>query len=266
MCRARARRYLIAKYGGNKSIMMGKYLTGLLLITALTLAACGGSPAPAEPTAPDDVAPVAESPTDVPADDESAPDESAAPAEEVAPAGDNVFTLVAAESEARFYVNEVLLGQDNRVIGTAANAVEGQLTLDYADPAAVQMGTLTVDATTFVTDNTNRTRTLHRTLLETSTFPTVTFTATGFAGLPDTVVVGTVYDFQIMGDLTIHGVTQQVTFDATVTVVSDTRLEGIASHSTTYGEYGIQILRLPPDVASVESGVRLEIEFVAEKG
>jgi hypothetical protein len=59
-------------------------------------------------------------------------------------------------------------------------------------------------------------------------------------------------------------VSAPLTFDATVTPVSDTRLEGTASATIPYADFGISILRLPPQVASVEDTVTLEIQFAAE--
>ena len=64
--------------------------------------------------------------------------------------------------------------------------------------------------------------------------------------------------------MTIHGVTQEETFEVTLTPVSETRIEGTATLSdVTYADYGIHILRLPTQVASVEDTVTLELSFVA---
>ena len=48
-------------------------------------------------------------------------------------------------SEARFYIQEVLLGQDKTVIGTTTN-VTGDIQFDLASPAATTVGTITVNA------------------------------------------------------------------------------------------------------------------------
>jgi polyisoprenoid-binding protein YceI len=89
------------------------------------------------------------------------------------------------------------------------------------------------------------------------------FTSTSISGLPASVTVGETYNVQITGNLTIHGVTQEVTFEGTITPVSDTRIEGTASLTITYGDFGVQILRLPEQVASVEDVTTLEIDLVA---
>ena len=91
------------------------------------------------------------------------------------------------------------------------------------------------------------------------------FQAASIDGLPAQVTFGTAYDLSITGDLTIHGVTRPVTFTATVTSVSESRLEGTASVTLDYADFDIHILRLPEQVASVGQLVTLGIDFVAEK-
>jgi len=57
-------------------------------------------------------------------------------------------------------------------------------------------------------------------------------------------------------------VTREVTFDVTLTPVSETRLEGTATSTIRYADFGLSIPRVP-SVASVADEVRLEIDFVA---
>ncbi len=210
-----------------------------LIIVAMMVAACSAGGSPSAPTDPPVSAPIGATGT--------------------------TFVLVPAESEARFIVNEVLNGQPKTVIG-ATNAVEGQIVADYANPPAVSMSVIRVDLSTLTTDNSFRNRAIRDMILETGNpaYQYAEFVMTSVSGLPDSVTLGQPFDFQITGNLTIHGVTREVTFDATVTPVSETRLEGIASYATLYSDFDVTILRLPPQVASVEEQVILEMEFVAE--
>ena len=241
-------------------------IAGMVLVIAM-LAACS-SPAEETTTGPDlqteesaqsepTEAPVSEA-TEAPAEDEPASDDPA-------PAGGAAtYNIVSAETEARFIIQEILLGEDTTVIG-ATNDVTGSITVDLANPQGVSMSAITIGVDSLATDNTNRNRTMHNSILESATYPMATFAATSFATVPATVAVGESFDYQITGDLTIHGTTQSVTFDATATVVSETRIEGTARLDILYEDYGIQILRLPPSVASVEDDVILEIDFVAQQ-
>jgi len=255
-----------------------KYLAPLILLAALTLAACG-SPMVDEPAVegaePDTSAgmqepaenaaesPVEEAPAEEAPMEESAPEEAAEPAASSAA----TFTIVSDESEARFIIDEVLSGQPKTVVGTTSD-VTGSLTVDYANPAGASMGDITVDLSTLVTDNNFRNRAIQDAILQSgqAQFQFATFTPTSFSGLPDSVTIGEPVTFQITGNMTLHGVTKELTFDATVTPVSETRLEGSASTSILYQDFDVNILRLPPQVASVEDSVILEIDFVAVSG
>jgi polyisoprenoid-binding protein YceI len=174
-----------------------------------------------------------------------------------------IFQIVPEETEARFVINEVLNGSPKTVVG-ATNAVSGQVSADYADTSSAQ-ATIRVDLSTLVTDNSFRNRAVRDVILETGQpdFQFATFETTSVSGLPGSVTVGETYPVQITGNLTIHGVTREVTFDGTITPVSETRLEGSASLTLAYADFGVAILRLPPQVASVEDVTTLEIDFVA---
>jgi len=234
-----------------------------VILAALMLAACGGTAtAEAPPAAPAGQTPVSGI---QPVEEAGAvTTEEAAPVEAPAVESSGGYVIIPDQSEVRFIIHEILLGAPKEVIG-ATNGVSGSITVDYADPAGVSMSPIVIELTGLATDDNRRTQTLHRSILQTGTYPTAEFVATGFSGLPASVTIGQPFDFQITGNLTIHGTTKEVTFDATVTPVSETRLEGTASYSTTYQEFGIQILRLPPQVASVEDQVILQIDFAAKK-
>jgi len=60
----------------------------------------------------------------------------------------------------------------------------------------------------------------------------------------------------------VRDVTNQVTFDAVVTPISETRLEGLASTTILYADFNLTIPEAPA-VAGVDDEVVLEIEFVA---
>jgi polyisoprenoid-binding protein YceI len=186
----------------------------------------------------------------------------AAPATQpVIAAGATTYTILQNGSQASFTIHEILRGSPNTVVGTT-NQVAGEIGLNMADPAKAQVGTIQVDARTLATDNDFRNRTIKNAILQTNSYEYITFTPTNLRGLPDSVGLGQAYSFQIVGDLTITGVTKQVTFDASVTPVLATRLEGKATAIIQYADFGISIPQVP-SVAGVEPNVVLEIDFVA---
>lgn len=223
-------------------------------LLALVLAACGSSPAAtATPQSPADQAAV-------PGDQPGAPESDTEGASNA-----KTFTIIPEESQARFIINEILAGNDKTVYGTTT-AVEGSITVDYQNPAGVSLSAIQVDLSALETDNNFRNRAIHTAILQTGNdeFRYAVFEATGFSGLPESVAIGQAFNFQITGALTLHGVTKQVSFEAAVTPVSETRLEGLASLVVVYEDFDVRILRLPDQVASVEDTVILELEFVAE--
>jgi polyisoprenoid-binding protein YceI len=171
---------------------------------------------------------------------------------------------VAEESEARFLIDEILAGSPNVVEGVTTD-VSGEITGSFESPQDVVVGPIQVDLSTLRTDNNFRNRAIHDAILQTGNDANrfAVFAPTSIEGLPEKVAFGTAYPLTLKGDLTIHGATRPVEFTATVTPVSEERLEGSASVSLPFSDFGIQILRLPPQVASVGEIVTLEINFVA---
>jgi polyisoprenoid-binding protein YceI len=176
------------------------------------------------------------------------------------------FAFVQEETQARFIVNEVLNNQPKEVIG-ATNAVEGTLVPDFANPANTTVGAIRIDLSTLQTDSGMRDRSIRDLILGTNNadYQYAVFTPTSLSGLPASITIGQEFTFQITGDLLLHGVTNEETFDVIAIPVSETRIEGLARLTGIhYADYGIAILRLPMQVASVEDTVNLELEFVAE--
>ncbi len=193
---------------------------------------------------------------------------AAQPTDAPAPADATIFTLVPDQTTVSFTIGEVLNGQHNIVVGKTTGAT-GQIAIDYANPSTAEVRDFSVNITGLATDNNMRNRTLHGLILQTgnATNAVVTFEQTGISGMPSQIVVGQPVTFQLTGNLTIHGMTQPETFDVTATPVSDTQITGTATvEIAQYSDFGISILRLPQQVASVEDNVKLEIDFVAQAG
>ena len=181
--------------------------------------------------------------------------------EPVAATGPIVFEIVQDESEARFIIDEVLRGAPKTVVGVT-NQVAGQIAVDPADPASAQVGQISINARTLATDSDMRNRAVKNRILQTDTYEFVTFQPTQLTGLPESAGAGEPLSFQIVGDLTIRDTTKQVTFDVTLTPVDETRLEGLATLTIPYRDFGLAIPD-SPSVDTVADDVTLELEFVA---
>lgn len=171
------------------------------------------------------------------------------------------FTIDQSASEARFFINEVLVGIPTEVKGVTS-LISGTVTVDPANPAQSQVGTISVDASDLKTDRNLRNRAIRRFILESGNYQYITFTPTAISGLPEQATPGDTFTFQVTGDLKIKGVTQPVTFDVELTADSATQISGLAEATVKRSDYGLEIPSAP-GVADVTDEVRLELAFTA---
>ncbi len=258
---------------------LGLALLGILLVAALaacqsrqaapdptpvpTLAAAE-EPAAAEPAAVEE--PVAEEATAVPAQEEpAAAEEPPAPQPETqeTAAGLQAFRIVPEGTEARFYINEVLLGQPKTVIGVTSD-VTGEVRVDPQNPGSAEIAAITINARDLTTDSDRRNGAIRRFILqsERDEYQYIVFEPVSVEGLPASVAVGDSFQFQVSGNLTVRDVTNPVTFDMTVTPASESEISGIGTAIVNYPDFGLAIPEVP-SVTGVEDEVRLEIEFQA---
>jgi polyisoprenoid-binding protein YceI len=172
-----------------------------------------------------------------------------------------IFELDPATSRARYMIDEVLRGAPVTVVGET-DQVAGQVAVDLANTDSTQLGTIQINARTFATDESQRDRAVQNRILLTDQYEYITFTPTALLGLPESLPVGQVATFQIVGDLTIRDVTRPVTFDATLTPLAAHRLAGSATTTIRQAEWNIAIPSVP-FVASVAETAQLELEFEA---
>ena len=174
------------------------------------------------------------------------------------------FSIVAAESEASFTLEEDLRGTRTTVIGSTTE-VGGSIMVDLADPSASMIGTVLINARTLETDNSFRNRALRSQILRSAQdeHEFIIFEPRSLGNFSaDSVAVGETITFEVLGDLTVVGVTRSVTFSVSVTLDSETQLSGSASVNLLHADFGLVIPDVP-SVANVTDDVDLKLEFVA---
>lgn len=201
--------------------------------------------------------------TDAPAGSSNPPGDAPEQLSSALPFSENatIFAIVPLESEARFFIDEILNGVDKRVIGKT-NQVSGQLAVDFADPSTAAAGPIQVQAGTLETDNGFRNRAIQNRILLSSIYESITFTPTTVNGLPDDIIIGETVEFQIEGDLTITTYTQPVTFMVTAVPISESRIEGSATTTINRSDYELPVPSAT-GVAAVGESVIIELDFVA---
>lgn len=173
------------------------------------------------------------------------------------------YDIVPAESQVSFTLAEDLRGERVSVVGTT-DQVAGQVRVNFETPAASEIGVIRINVRTLETDNDFRNRAIRGQILLSSQdeFEFAEFTPTALTGLPTTLTMGEPLVFEIAGNLTLKGITQPVTFAATVTPLSRDRIEGEATTTIQRALYELTIPRVP-GVANVTEDVTLAIRFAA---
>ena len=171
-----------------------------------------------------------------------------------------VTLALADASRARYLVREQLARLDfpNDAVGETSQ-VTGAITLDADGRVISDESTIVVNLASLVSDSDRRDGYVHSRTLETDTYPDATLVVKEAPGLPWPLPTQGEATFQIVGDMTIKGVTRPLTWDATAQFGEES-VTGQAKTAFTFGEFGIAVPRVRV-VLSVDDNIRLELDF-----
>ena len=174
--------------------------------------------------------------------------------------GQTRFQLAATGNEARYRAREQFLNVSffSDAIGTTS-AIKGGIVVDAAGRVIADQSRIVIDVTTLKSDQENRDRMVQTRLLETGKFPTVEIKVTELRGLKIPWPATGALKFDLVGDLTIHGVTKPWTWQIEASP-KDGGLAGRASTALKFGDFGMPVptsMRL----LSVEDNLKLEFDF-----
>ncbi|HXY20690.1 MAG TPA: YceI family protein [Gemmatimonadales bacterium] len=170
------------------------------------------------------------------------------------------LVLAPAGNEARWRVRERLASFDfpNDAVGTTRD-IGGAVVVGADGKPVAKDSRITVNLTTLRSDREMRDRYVQHRTLETDRFPTATLVPTDFlrmrTPLPDT---GS-FTFELVGDLTVHGVTKSTTWLVTA-VAKDGGFSGSAQTRVTFEDFGMTQPRVPI-LLSIEDEINLEFQF-----
>ncbi len=180
--------------------------------------------------------------------------------DEAVAAAPTVYTINSEESTANYVAQEELatIGA-NEVVGTT-NAIIGSILFDE-DGMPLECSNFAVDMRTLVTDESKRDNFLRSNTLESDTFPFATFVVSSVEGLEDGLVEGEAVTAQLVGDLTLHGVTRTATWEAEFTL-SDGSITGTATTTFVIADYEMEKPIVGP-VTSIDDEIELNVEITA---
>jgi polyisoprenoid-binding protein YceI len=169
---------------------------------------------------------------------------------------------VASGSQAGYRVREKLasLSAPSDAVGRTT-AVSGTLTLSQAASAySVTAADISVDVSKLTSDQSRRDQRIHSQGLESDRYPTASFTLTSPIALAADAANGQTIHVSASGDLTIHGVTKNVTIpiDARMT---GSNIELVGSITFPFSQFGMT----PPSIGgfvSVENNATMEFQLL----
>ena len=237
------------------------HILAVLAVAGVGLAACG-EPSPASTALPPTQAEMAPSPTSVRVDQPTqAPETPAASVAPTAVTGDSL-RLIPADSgnEARYLVTEQLanLSFPSDAIGVTSD-VTGMLVVSPEGSIVPEESKFVVDLTSLTSDQSRRDNFIKQRTLETNRFPTTEFVPLEAQGLDVAALRAGEAAFELVGDLTAHGVTKRVTWQVTASLNGDA-LTGTAGTEFKFADFGMTVPSVMV-VLSVEDRIRLEYDF-----
>lgn len=167
-------------------------------------------------------------------------------------------------NKARYRVRERLVGKelDNDAVGETP-LVKGTIALDKENRVIATASAFTADVSVLKSDEARRDRYVKNRILKLDSFPITTFRATDVRGLSTPLPKSGATTFQLVGDLTVKGVTRPSTWTVTATVNGNT-LTGQAVTRFTFKEFGLLQPKVPV-LLSVVDTIALEYDFVMQR-
>ncbi len=170
----------------------------------------------------------------------------------------SVYRISQEKSLVTFTMNELLNGKPKLVVGTTTQ-VAGDIAVK---DEKIELGTLTLNAKTLVTDSANRNGAIVRLILK-SDKPENEFVTFEPKSISNPAVSGGKASFDASGDLTISGVTKPAVFTV-VANVTDNSIIGTAETKLKRSDFGLTIPNLS-FIANVDDEFPIKAEIVAER-
>jgi polyisoprenoid-binding protein YceI len=169
-----------------------------------------------------------------------------------------------AASQARYHAHEQLVGKTlpSEAVGTTTS-VSGSLVMGADGSIASDQSKITVDLSRLQSDESRRDNWIKNNTIQTSRFPMAVFIPREAQGLPNPLPTSGAATFQLMGDLTVHGVTKPVIWQVNAQF-GDSTVSGSATTSVNLTDFGMTPPQVGP-VLNIEDGLTLELAFSAAR-
>jgi len=167
-------------------------------------------------------------------------------------------------SEAAYFVDEELasIGLPSTAKGTT-NEVEGEfyLTADRTALAADQQSTFAVDLRNLTSDESRRDQRVQQ-ALETSQYPTATFTVSGVTGYDPAIPEGEEQSLQLTGIFDLYGVEREVTWEVKAYREANV-ISALATVTISFADFDITAPTFA-GLVSISDQATLQVQLIAE--
>jgi polyisoprenoid-binding protein YceI len=154
------------------------------------------------------------------------------------------YVVISERSEAAYFADEQFAGLSlPSTAKGSTQAITGTFFLTDSGLDTEQTSSFTVDLTTLTSDESRRDRRVQNDGLQTSTYPTATFTVTSLDGYPEAFPEGEEVAFRMTGVMDLHGVQKELAWDVLA------RNEGnvftaLATVNFLYADFDIPVLNV----------------------
>ena len=185
---------------------------------------------------------------------------------EVAPSPPGSTRFELGEGTRVYYrVREQLVGVSflNDAVGVSTG-ISGAIVVGLDGGVDSSLSRLTLDLSTFSSDQARRDNFLRRRVFEVEEHPEAVFVARSASSSPlppeNPETPFPIVGFQLVGDMTLHGVTDELTWDVLATYNDEGVVEGKAQTSFPFSKFNLTAPELP-FLLTVDDEIRLEIDF-----
>ena len=167
------------------------------------------------------------------------------------------------DSIARYLITEQLATLDFPIdaIGET-NQINGSINFDKNGKIIESTSEIIVNVSSLKSDSSRRDRYISRRSLESDKYPEAIINIKKINDLPWPLPNDGSYEIEIIGDMLVHGVTDEVSWKTIVNFKKD-KLSGISKTNFGFEKFNMDLPRVAI-VLSVENNIRLELEFSAE--
>jgi polyisoprenoid-binding protein YceI len=164
-------------------------------------------------------------------------------------------------STAGYRVQEQLAGINfpTEAVGTSAG-LTGTIMLKPDGSVDSSQSKLSIDLKTLKSDQDMRDGYIRQRTLETDKFPTAEFVPTKVQGIPTPLPLMGQAGFQLTGNMTVHGVTKEITWNGLTTFAKDGSIAGRAWTEFDFPTFGLTKPTLAR-LLSVDDKIKLELVF-----